>query len=495
MTRRSLRFRLLLAAAVSITLALIAAGVGLSTLFERHVTRHQEARLAQSLDQILGNLGLDAEGRIRLSGTPADPRYEIPLSGLYWQIQDDRHPTLLRSRSLWDQMLNLPGDDVPDGVLHRHDLGGPAGQSLLVLERRVLFRPESEARPLRVAVALDRRELAAARRDFAIDMLPYLVVLGLALVLAAWLQVRVGLAPLERLRRGVRAIRSEGLGRLTPDHPAEVLPLVEELNALIATQEGAVERARAWTADLAHGLKTPLVALAADAERLRALGQSELADDLEQLAQTMRRRVDRELIRGRIRARQSGPTGSGPRGVAAGPAPAADLGTCLDGVIRTLARTPQGDAVDWDLECPPDIRVALAPEDLTELLGNVLENASQWARGRVAVRATQADALTAGVTRQGWVEVRVEDDGPGVPGSALGLLGQRGLRLDQSSQGYGLGLAIVQDICEAYGARVELAPGGLGGLGVRLQLPGLTDAEGHARRERCPVSTGRKAAS
>ena len=353
MTRHSLRFRLLLAAAVSITLALVAAGLGLGALFERHVSRHQEARLAQSLDQILGNLELGAEGRIRLAGTPADPRFEIPLSGFYWQIQDDGHPTLLRSRSLWDQMLNLPGDDLPDGVLHRHDLGGPAGQSLLVLERRVLFRPESEARPLRVAVALDRRELAAARRDFAIDMLPYLVVLGLALVLAAWLQVRVGLAPLERLRQGVRAIRSEGLGRLPPDHPEEVLPLVEELNALIGAQEGAVERARAWTADLAHGLKTPLVALAADAERLRALGQPELADDLEQLAQTMRRRVDRELIRGRIRARQSGPSGSGPSGVAGGPPPAADLGTCLDGVIRTLARTPRGPRSTGNLTVPP----------------------------------------------------------------------------------------------------------------------------------------------
>lgn len=475
MTRRSLRFRLLLAAAVSITLALIAAGVGLSTLFERHVTRHQEARLAQSLDQILGNLELDAEGRIRLSGTPADPRFEIPLSGLYWQIQDDGHPTLLRSRSLWDQKLNLPGDDLPDGVLHRHDLGGPAGQSLLVLERRVLFQPESEARPLRVAVALDRRELAAARRDFAVDMLPYLVVLGLALVLAAWLQVRVGLAPLERLRQGVRAIRSEGLGRLTPDHPEEVLPLVEELNALIAAQEGAVERARAWTADLAHGLKTPLVALAADAERLRALGQPELADDLEQLAQTMRRRVDRELIRGRIRARQSGPSGSGPSGMAGGPPPAADLCTCLDGVIRTLARTPRGVGIDWDLDCPP-ARVALAPEDLAELLGNVLENAVHWAGQRVAVLVVPGVPGPGSSNRGAWVEVRVEDDGPGVPESALPLLGQRGLRLDQSTRGSGLGLAIVQDICEAYGAQVEFARGGLGGLRVQIRLPGTAPA-------------------
>jgi len=473
-TSRSLRFRLLLAAAVSIALALMAAGLGLSALFERHVTRYQVARLSQGLDQILGNLELGPEGRIRLTAAPTDPRFETPLSGLYWQIQDEGLPTLLRSRSLWDQMLVLPGDDLPDGTLHRHRLEGPAGQSLLALERRVLFRPDAEARPLRVAAALDRRELAEARRDFAIDMLPYLVVLGLALVLAAWLQVRVGLAPLERLRQGVRAIRSEGLRRLPADHPEEVLPLVEELNGLIAAQEGAVERARSWTADLAHGLKTPLVALAADAERLRTQGQEELADDLEQLAQTMRRRVDRELIRGRIRAR---PRGTGADGTALGAGRlVADLGTCLDGVVRTLGRTPRGGGIHWDLECPPGVCVALAPEDLAELLGNVLENAVQWARQRVLVRATPEAPGPVASVRGGWLAVQVEDDGPGVPESAVGLLGQRGLRLDRRTQGSGLGLAIVQDICEAYGAEVDFAPATLGGLRVQIRLPGSAPA-------------------
>ena len=476
MTRRSLRFRLLVAAAVSTGLALLAAGFALSALFERHVTRYQEARLAQGLDQILGNLELGPEGRVRLSATPADPRFETPLSGLYWQVQDEARATLLRSRSLWDQVLSLPGDALPDGVLHRHDLGGPAGQSLMALERRVLFRPQSDARPLRVAVALDRQELVAARRDFAIDMLPYLVVLGLVLMLAVWVQVRVGLAPLERLRRGVQAIRSEGLRRLPLDHPDEVLPLVEELNALIEAQEGAIERARAWTADLAHGLKTPLVALAADAERLRALGQPGLADDLDQLAQTMRRRVDRELIRGRIRARQSGSYGSGPSAVSGRPPPVADLGACLGGVVRTLARTPRGAEIDWDLECPPGIRIALVPEDLGELLGNVLENAVHWAQRRVAVVVIPGPPGPAPSGRGAWVEVRVEDDGPGVPESALPLLGQRGLRLDQSTRGSGLGLAIVQDICEAYGAEVDLARAELGGLRVRIRLPGTAPA-------------------
>ncbi len=463
MTRRSLRFRLLLAAAVSISLALAAAGLGLTTLFERHVTRYLESRLDRDLDQILGNLDTGPDGRLRLVRSPADPRFETPLSGLYWQVQEGQGAVLLRSRSLWDTDLALPGDLLPDGVLHRHRLPGPDGQRLLAVERRVLFRPDADARPLRVAVALDRRDLDQARGDFAADILPYLAVMGLALILASWLQVRIGLAPLNGLRLGVRAVRSGTARRLSGGHPDEVMPVVDEVNALLDAQDEAIERARAWTADLAHGLKTPLVALAADAERLRALGQPVLADDLEQLAQSMRRRVDRELIRGRVRARAA--QRSGVAGATAAGATEAGLGDTLDAVLRTLARTPGGAAVDWDLECAPDLRVAMAAEDLTELLGNLLENAAQWARARVRIRAA--------VPHAGLVELRVEDDGPGVPPESLAALGQRGLRLDERTRGSGLGLAIAQDICEAYGGTLSFASSAsLGGLAIRLHLRG-----------------------
>jgi signal transduction histidine kinase len=113
----------------------------------------------------------------------------------------------------------------------------------------------------------------------------------------------------------------------------------------------------------------------------------------------------------------------------------------------------------------------MAPEDLAELLGNVLENAVQWARGRVLVRVELVASSPGDAGPPEPVEVRVEDDGPGVPDSALQSLGQRGLRLDQRRQGSGLGLAIVQDICDAYGATLSFAPAALGGLAVHLRLP------------------------
>jgi signal transduction histidine kinase len=450
-----------LAAAVSIALALIAAGIGLTALFGHHVERRLESQLDDTLGQILGHLDVTAEGRLQFDLHLADPRFQIPLGGLYWQIQDEDRPTLLRSRSLWDGVLDLPADLPPDGILHRHDLVGPGDQPLLALERLVRFRPESLNRRVRVAVALDRQELVQARRAFAADIVPYLLLLGAGLVLAAWVQVRVGLSPLDAVRRGVRAIRSGEVRRLPTDYPDEVRPLADEVNALLDAQDAAIARARDWTADLAHGLKTPLVTLAADAERLRALGQPALADDLDGLAQTMRRRVDRELIRGRIRARAGGGQGGGPGSGAADPG--ADLPATLGRVIRTLERTPNGARLHWYLDCPAPIVVGVPSEDLTELLGNILENAANWARGRVLVRVTAGDP----------VRVLVQDDGPGVPDEGLRSLGQRGLRLDEATQGFGLGLAIARDICDAWGADLAFGHAEAGGLAVTLSLPRL----------------------
>ena len=338
MTRNSLRFRFLTAAAVSIAVALVIAGAGLLALFERHVERRIGAELEIVLTQIVGNVAVADDGRVTLALDLADPRFAQPLSGLYWQIQDPKRSTLLRSRSLWDAVIELPGAALSPGTVYRHTLSGPGDSTLLVWERQIIFRvPRGEARPLRIAVAIDERELVKAREAFGADMLPYLALMTLVLVVAAMIQVRTGLAPLDAVRRGVTAIRAGTQRGLDGRYPEEVMPLVNELNGLLDSQARAIERARSWTADLAHGLKTPLTVLNADAQRLREQGNAQIADDLDQLAETMRRRVDRELIRARVRS-----------SVQARPA-RADAGEAIKRVVRTLQRTPRGAALNLSL--------------------------------------------------------------------------------------------------------------------------------------------------
>ena len=450
MTQRSLRFRLLVAAAASITAALFIAGLSLVIIFEYHVERRIGAELETYLNQIAASLGVMADGRIAFSQELADPRFNHPLSGLYWQIQDEERPTLLRSRSLWDSVIALPADTLAPGSVHEHLLPGPAGQELIVRERRIIVRPDSVERRIRIAVAVDKRTLAEARNAFATDMLPYLSVMAAVLLAAAWIQVRIGLAPLDTVRRGVMEIRSGTTRRLAGVYPDEVMPLVDEMNGLLEAQEQAIERSRAWTADLAHGLKTPLMVLTADSRRLREEGNTAIADDLDQLAETMRRRVDRELIRARVRS------GIETRQLHA------DAVDSVERIVRTLKRTPRGAALGWSIAAPDRATGAILPEDLAELLGNILENASKWAKEAVSV------SVSGGTS----VRIRIEDDGPGVAEDQLNILGQRGLRLDQQKQGSGLGLAIARDVAEAYGGVLSFDPSPMGGLAVTVRLPG-----------------------
>lgn len=450
MTLQSLRFRLLSAAAISVSLALVPAGFGLVTLFEHHVERHLDTELEIYLKHLIGHIELTEEGRIHVTGNLPDPRFRQPLSGRYWQIQDEVRPTLLRSRSLWDFHLVLPDDTLSLGVVHRHELAGPADQSLLVREQQFILLPGTEARRLRVVIAIDRADLVVARAAFSADILPYIGLLALAFLGASYVQVRMGLSPLDRVRNGVLAVRDGQTNRLSNDYPDEVSPLVDEINELLQARDQAVDSARAWTADLAHGLKTPLTALGADAERLRHKGDTESAEDLDHLVQIMRARIDRELIRARLRAARPANL------VQAAVAPV------VHGVVRTLERTPQGQGLDWWVEIPAESTVAMPTDDLAELLGNLLENASKWAHTQVQVTLTLSGNT---------VTLCVEDDGPGVPEAELALLGQRGLRLDEQKAGTGLGLAIVGDILAAYDGSLLLEQSALGGLAARARIP------------------------
>jgi len=452
-TRRSLRARLAVAAALSIALALLVAAVALVALFERHVERRIGTELVSQLNQLAATVQIASDGQLTVQPEPPDPRFHRPLSGLYWQVDDasagGAGTGLLRSRSLWDTTLRLPTDQLAPGAVHAHTLTGPGGQTLLVRERSVLFDGDNSPRTLRLLAAMDRGELTRSRDAFAADMLPYLSIIALVLGLATWVQIRAGLAPLESVRLGINAIRSGREQRLADGFPDEVMPLVTEVNALLAAREQAVERARAWTADLAHGLKTPLSALSADAERLRVQGNPTLAADLEQLAESMRRRVDRELVRARVRSGADTHQAS------------ADVIDALRRLINTLQRTPDGERVQWKLHAPAVAKAALMPDDLLELLGNLLENAAKWARRQVVIRVEAgADVL-----------IRITDDGPGVAPDQLDRLCERGLRLDQRKEGSGLGLAIARDVVDAYDGRLDFRASDAGGLEVCARLP------------------------
>jgi signal transduction histidine kinase len=443
---RSLRLRLAAGAAATIVVALLVVGFSLVVLFGRHADRAQMSDLDVHLRQLGAGVEIDPSGRLVVTRPPADPRFSDPMSGLYWQAQDDADG-LVRSRSLWQTTIAPSDDRLEPGKVSYYKAAGPANQDLFAIERLIRLPAGAGERSVRITAAADRERIETARSDFSIDLVPSLALLALTLGAASWIQIGMGLKPLDAIRREVADIRAGAKDRLPENFPSEVSPFVDEVNALLEAQRQDMVRARDRAADLAHGLTPPLVALATEVRVLRENGELELASNLRDVAETMCRHVDRELVRARVRQLAWPPS-----------AARTDLRPIVDGLVTTLVRTPEGSNVDFRLDVREKVGVACDPIDLTEVLGNLLENAARYAQHVVRVTAAESN----GVTR-----IEVEDDGPGVPTESRAVIVQRGRRLDESGSA-GLGLAIVQDVLEAYNWTLELGTSVLGGLKVTI---------------------------
>jgi signal transduction histidine kinase len=279
------------------------------------------------------------------------------------------------------------------------------------------------------------------------EVLPLSIAFGL--MVAGVLLLRRGLAPFARLRRRLSAVHTGQQRRVEGVYPAEVQPLIDDLNLLLEAREKAVQRAVATAGDLAHGLKTPLALLQQEVQRASEAGQSELAESIAQQVHRMDRQVDYHLARARAAA--SGASGA-----------RCPVGDCADALVRTLQKLYTGRALRIVSHVAPGLCVRAQREDLDEMLGNLLDNACKWAAVNVVLEASSVGNL---------VMLTVADDGPGLAPALREAALERGVRLDEAAPGSGLGLAIVRDLAELYGGSVTLEDSRLGGLQARLSLP------------------------
>jgi signal transduction histidine kinase len=455
MSLRSIRLRLLVFALLSISAGLAVAGLGMVALFGRHVERRVTAELDGVLLQLAGNLRTAGRATPELAREPSDPRFEQVFSGHYWQVTGADGAALLRSRSLWDSDLaTVFYKDTANGPQTTHGTG-PDGKGLIMRSRQLVLETNGAPLSVQVVAAVDAADVAAMRSDYAWDIVPGIGLLAIVLVTGAWLQIGAGLRPVDAVRHGVTAIRAGRRQRLDDEAtPDEIAPLVSEVNALLDAQANMMTRARDRAADIAHGLKTPLAALAADILRLRENGQPDIALDIERLAEQMRRTVERELARSRLRH-----AGTLQAGVPLSPA--------VDGIVRTIKRTPRGDTVTWQVDIAQSLAVRIDRDDLNDVLGNLVENAVRHADTKVVIAASAVD---------GHVRIAVSDDGQAVEPALVEKLARRGLRQDAGGSS-GLGLAIASDILAEHDANLQFDRAGAGGLEVSFKLDDATVPE------------------
>lgn len=445
----SFRTRLIVGAAIWIIAGLSVSGVLLSELFKAHVTQQFDDELHGHAAELAALIDIAPDGKLSLHRRLSDPRFLPKDSGFYWRVEAASGQAIT-SPSLAGRELPLP-DPFPALGVERHVfVEGPSGQLRLV--ERSVANPHGP--PLRLGIGVEQRLLDEVLGRFNWTLFLSLAIVASGLIGAAMLQVWFGLRPLTRMRHALSAVRMGKASRLPDDLPSEVRPLAIDLNALLEGNLEMLRRARTQAGNLAHALKTPLAVLTAEAEHLRATGQSEAASVIQLQCERMRRQIDYQLARARAAALKRSP------GVAA------DVRASLDPVIAALSRLYARRDVSFSVTYQDQPTVALDAQDLNEIVGNVLDNAGKWAKSRaeVVVRC-----------RDDFAEIIVDDDGPGLPPETYEHVFGLGERLDERTPGHGLGLAIVRDLVELYDGRVTLDVAPLGGLRVILTFPAITE--------------------
>lgn len=428
-------------AALWISLLLLGGGLALDRVLSDAVTRNFDDGLNYVLTAMIASAEIGPDGEVLFNRPLADQRFLEPNSGLYYQISAKGHEDW-RSRSLWDRALKVMPDHQDRGF-HVYDSKQFPGEDLRIMERTIIL-PGSDTRWM-FMVAAARSGLDAQITTLRSTLTKSFALLALGLIVLATLQTLYGLRPLRRVRKEIVQMRAGDKNRVTDPMPAEVISMVEELNALLAHNERQAEEARTHAGNLAHALKTPLTVIM-NAATAKA---PDLGDTVIREATTMRRQVDHHLARARAVGR---------RGAAQS---RAEVWRSLEAVERAVQRLYPDVRIDMDGDSSAAVRVER--QDLDEMLGNLIENAAKYGGGSVFATVRQNGRM---------VEILVEDDGRGIPEAERTRIFDRGVRLDSGKPGTGLGLAIVRDVAEIYGGSVVMEESeDLGGLLVRLRLP------------------------
>ena len=437
----SLSRRMIIIAAAWISLLLLAGGIALDRVLTNAVSDNFDDQMEYVLTAMIASSEIGPDGEIRLNRPLGDQRFLEPNSGLYYQISGQgKEPW--PSRSLWDRTLKVDYSH-DDAEPHFRNSDEFQGEPLRVLER-VIVLPDSDTRWI-FMVAASRESLDAQITELRTVLATAFAVLAFGLIILAALQTFYGLWPLRDVRREIAAMRSGRQHRLHDALPDEVMPMVNELNALLDHNEKQAEEARRHAGNLAHALKTPLTVImnSATAQAL------DLAETVIREATTMRRQVDHHLARARAVGRRGHSHSR------------AEVWQSLESVERAVGRLYRH--VRLDMAGSKDLAVRVERQDLDEMLGNLVENAAKYGGGSVFVTVEDAGDMA---------RIVIEDDGRGIPEIERARIFDRGVRLDTSKPGTGLGMAIVRDVAEIYNGSIELDESeDMGGLLVRLELP------------------------
>jgi two-component system, OmpR family, sensor histidine kinase PhoQ len=393
----------------------------------------------------------DTEGYLVPRLQDAESRLATPGSGLYAAVHSSEGNVHWRSPSTVGSLVDFGPTRAP-GQRAFYYLTDVRGGKLAAVSRGLRWEGDfGRGRDLTFTVAASLDSYNADLRSFRRGLLGSFGVLAVLLLMALALLLRWALSPLRRLAVQIHAVERGERERLDENWPAELRGVVTNLNTLLQAERTRIARYRDTMGNLAHSLKTPLAVL-----RTIVSGGGPLAGSVNTEVDRMSAIVAHQLRR----AATSGGASVGKHAIAILPV-AQDLRGAM---LKVHAQKDYS----LELQIAPEVLFVGDRDDLTEALGNVMDNASKWCRSRVRVSAVVSGQSGTGPR----LHLVVEDDGPGIAATERNRVLERGERADEQTPGHGLGLAMVREMAELYGGTIELGNSPMGGARVELRLPG-----------------------
>lgn len=434
---------------ISLTTILFVVFASLWGLLSFAITKVAQDQLLMHLehdgDALATAVHFASDGRIEVTASAVEEVYRQAQSGHYFQVEGP-DGLFLKSPSLAADRLPTLAVSLDSRV--NQQVAGPAGQSVLMLTRHMRL----QGHPVLVTVAEDLSEMNREVIEQSLIILLVILPMFIAAVLLQRYMIGRALAPLTKVQQALEQVGRREVDRIDTRAPDEIQPLVDEVNRLLVLVSRRLVQSRTAVGNLAHALKTPLAMLfhASDDQGLPT-GTRRI---LQENSQAIRDRLERELVRARL---------AGGDSVGGVMNPHSEL-EVMTRVLQSVYRDKHL-VITIDV---PDRPLPFDREDMLELLGNLADNACKWARARVNIRI---DALGP----EQATRIRVSDDGPGCSAAEFERLLTRGVRLDETTHGHGLGLSICREIVDFYGGSITFEnDAALGGLAVMISLPGKT---------------------
>ena len=427
----------------------------LDSAFRQAGEQAQEDILDGQLMALLAEADPNELGELNMPYELREPRFGNLGSGLYGALRDDSGTPVWTSRSSLG--LNVPYGTTPapgSNLFSRVQLED--GTPLMALSLSVQWELNNgDLKPYTFSVAQSLDSFNAQLTRFRQQLFTWFAAIALIMLFSISLVMRGLLKPLRQVEREIGEVEEGRRKTLSDELPTELSSVARNMNLLIGSERGRAERYRKTLDNLAHSLKTPLAAIRAIIGEQQS---SEATAKIESQIELMN-----DIVRYQLRKPATLHNGD-----------VGNLGVISVVVEDEVTRLVDGLAKVYsekkpriDLDVTSGVRFRGESGDFLELAGNLLDNACKWCKSRVKLTIRPLDYAA---IDNGDMQLIIEDDGPGIPVEAADALLQRGMRLDESAPGHGIGLAVVKEIAASYGGEIKIDQSPLGGARVAIDI-------------------------